>query len=79
MLYMCMLCQPLIRGKTTLFCHVSWQQVLCFPPVMVYPRKTCVPDKLKEGAYPNTMFVSSESGWINAELFVKWFNFFSLS
>jgi hypothetical protein len=45
------------------------------PPMMVYPRRKCVPDKLK-GAYPNTLFVSSESGWINAELFVKWFNFF---
>ena len=46
------------------------------PPMMIYPRKTCVRDKLKEGAYPNTLFVSSESGWVNAELFVKWFEFF---
>ena len=46
------------------------------PPMMIYPRKTCVPDKLKEGAFPNTLFKSSESGWINSELFVDWFAFF---
>ena len=36
----------------------------------------CVPDKLKESAFPNTMFKSSESAWINSELFVDWFAFF---
>ena len=43
---------------------------------MIYPRKTCVPDKLKEGAFPITLFKSSESGWINSEFFVDWFAFF---
>ena len=46
------------------------------PPMIIYPRKTCVPDKLKEGAFPNTLFKNSESGWINSELFVEWFTFF---
>ena len=45
-------------------------------PMMIYPRKTCVPDKSKEGAFPNTLFKNSESGWINSELFVEWFAFF---
>jgi len=44
--------------------------------MMIYPRKKAVPDKLKEGAVPGTLFVSSESGWINTELYLEWFNFF---
>ncbi len=43
---------------------------------MVYPRKRLVPQHLREGAYPNTLFGSSESGWITTELFIEWFNFF---
>ena len=35
-----------------------------------------VPDKLKEGAIPNTLFANSESGWIYSQLFVEWFAFF---
>ena len=35
-----------------------------------------MPDKLKEGANPNTLFGNSESGWINSQLFVEWFAFF---
>ena len=35
-----------------------------------------MPDKLKEGAIPNTLFGNSESGWINSQLFVEWFAFF---
>ena len=37
--------------------------------------KLYVPDKLKEGAFPNILFKSSKSGWINSELFVDWFAF----
>ena len=42
------------------------------PPFMVYPRKKAVPDHLKEGAVPNTLFRNSESGWINTQLYLKW-------
>lgn len=64
------------RGKThTIMSCVSVAGFIV-PPVMIYPRKTCVPDKLKEGAFPNTLFKSSETGWINSELFVDWFAFF---
>jgi hypothetical protein len=35
---------------------------------MVYPRKKSVLDKFKEGSVPGTLFKSSESGWMNAEL-----------
>ena len=64
------------RGKThTILSCVSASGV-SLPPMMVYPRKRQVPQSLREGAYPNTLFVSSESGWINSELFIEWFNFF---
>lgn len=64
------------KGKThTVLSFVS-ATGFTVPPMMIYPRKTSVPDKLKEGAYPNTSFVSSESGWVDAELFVKWLEFF---
>ena len=45
-------------------------------PMMVYPRKQSLPDKFKEGALPNTLFLNSENGWINSSLFLQWFHFF---
>lgn len=38
--------------------------------------KQCVPDHMKEGAIPNTMLEVSESGWINQDIYLKWFEFF---
>jgi hypothetical protein len=43
---------------------------------MIYPRKRPVSEKMREGAYPNTIFRVSESGWINKELFLEWFKLF---
>ena len=65
------------RGKThtILACVSASGQVL--PPFMVYPRKRPVPEKLKEGAYPNTVFCVSESGWITKDLFFEWFKMFT--
>ena len=51
-------------------------QLQVLPPMMIYPRKRAVPDKLKVGAVANTMFYNSESGWINADLYLEWFGFF---
>lgn len=65
------------KGKTHTVLSCVSATGFMLPPMMIYPRKTSVPDKLKEGAYPNTLFVNSESGWVNAELFIKWFEFFS--
>ena len=44
--------------------------------MMVYPRKNKVPDNVREGCVSNTLFVHSDSGWINADLFLEWFKFF---
>ena len=35
-------------------------------------------EKLKEGALPGTAFHASDTGWVNTELFIKWFEFFLL-
>ena len=64
------------RGKThTVLICVS-ASGFSFPPLMVYPRKQRVPDNMREGAIPDTMFEVSESGWINQEIYTKWFDFF---
>uniref|UniRef100_A0A1X7TXI8 HTH CENPB-type domain-containing protein n=1 Tax=Amphimedon queenslandica TaxID=400682 RepID=A0A1X7TXI8_AMPQE len=63
------------RGKThtVLTCvNASGQSI---PPLMIFPRKRMKED-LKEGAIPGTMFRCSESGWINQQLFLEWFEFF---
>ena len=64
------------RGKThtVLACLSASGQVL--PPFMVHPRKQAVPKKIKEGAYPNTIFQVSDNGSITKELFFAWFKLF---
>lgn len=64
------------KGKThtILTCVPASRMVL--PPMMVYPQKNKVPDNVREGCVPNTLFVHSDSGWINADLFLEWFKFF---
>ena len=66
------------RGKTHTIVSCVSATGFIVPPVMIYPCKTCFPDKLKEGAFLNTLFKSSESDWISSELFVDWFTFFFL-
>ena len=64
------------KGKThtVLACVSASGQVLS--PFMVYPRKRPVPEKMREGAYPNTIFQVSDNGWITKELFFEWFKLF---
>ena len=61
------------RGKThtVLACVSASGYVL--PPMIIYLRIRCVPESLKEGAIPDTLFATSESGWINS---LKWFRLF---
>ena len=35
-----------------------------------------MPEDMKLGAVPNTLFANSETGWMNKELYLKWFQFF---
>ena len=46
------------------------------PPMIIYPRKKSVPESLKGIAIPGTLFKNGESGWINGQLFIEWFQFF---
>ena len=64
------------RGKTHTVLSCVSASGYALPSMMVYPRKKKVPDNLKEGAVPGTLFANSESGWINSELYLEWFNFF---
>ena len=64
------------KGKThtVLACVSASGQII--PPFMVYPRKRPVPEKMREGAYPNTTCQVSENGWMTKALFFKWFKLF---
>ena len=42
---------------------------------MIFPRKQ-ITDNLKVGAVPGTSFHCSDNGWVNSDLFSKWFEFF---
>ena len=43
---------------------------------MIYPRKRAVPESMKIGAVPGTIFVTSDNGWITQEIYFEWFKFF---
>ena len=60
---------------TVLACVSASRFVL--PPMIIYRRKRCVPESLKEGAILDTFFATSESGWVNSELYLEWFRYFS--
>lgn len=64
------------KGKThsILACVSASGQVLS--PFMIYPRKRPVPEKLREGANPNTVFHVSDNGWMTNELFFERFKLF---
>ena len=49
---------------------------VALPPLMIYPRKKAVPEKLKVGSLPGTIFRNSESGWITQDIYTDWFKYF---
>ena len=63
------------HGKTHTILSCVSASGYALPP-MVYSRKKAVPDHLREGAIPNTLFRCSETGWINKDLYLEWFQFF---
>ena len=65
------------RGKTHTILSCVSASGYVLPPLMVYPRKKSVPDNLKVGAIPNTLFHNSENGWINSDIYFDWLKFFS--
>ena len=67
------------RGRTHTILSCISASGSFIPPMMVYPRKRAVPQQHKEGAYPNTLFVSSENGWMTSQLYIECFKFFQQS
>ena len=64
------------RGKNlTVLACVSASGV-SLPPLMVYPRKRSVPDAMRVGALPGTVFMVTDSGWMTKEIFLQWFQHF---
>ena len=64
------------RGKTHTVVSCVSACGFVLPPMIIYPRKKPVPEHFKKNAYPNTLFSCSESGWVNQDLYIKWFNLF---
>ena len=64
------------RGKTHTVLSCVSASGFVLPPLMVYPWKKSVPDHLRLGAVPNTLFSNSQSGWITKEIYLEWFKWF---
>lgn len=64
------------RGKNhTILACVSASGI-SLPPLMIYPRKRSVPEGMRAGAPPDTMFTVSDSGWMTKEIYFDWFKQF---
>ena len=64
------------RGKTHTVVTCISASGFVLPPCLIYPRKKAVPENFREGAVPGTLFKSTESGWINQEVYTEWFQWF---
>ena len=64
------------RGKTHTVVVCTSASGNALPPLMIYPRKKAVPDHMKVGAVPGTLFMTSANGWINQDISMEWFKFF---
>lgn len=63
------------RGQTvTVVCCMSAAGNYV-PPAMIFPRKRRKPE-LADGAPPGTILFTSDSGYINTDLFLEWLNHF---
>lgn len=59
------------RGQTiTVVCCMSAAGHF-IPPAMIFPRKRMKPE-IQDGAPPSSLFLLSDSGYMNADLFVIW-------
>ena len=64
------------RGKTHTVVTCISASGFVLPPCLIYPRKKAVPENFMEGAVPGTLFKSTESGWMNQEVYMEWFQWF---
>jgi hypothetical protein len=66
------------RGKTHTVVTCVSASGFSVPPMLIYPRKRLT-ERLKNGAFPGTLFACSDNGWINQVLYLEWFRFFVAS
>jgi hypothetical protein len=65
------------RGKTHTILSCVSASCNVLPPLMIYPRKKSVPENVRVGAVPNTLFRNSENGWINSDIYFDWLKFYT--
>jgi len=63
------------RGRTHTLLVCGSASGHAIPPLIIFPQVR-IPESLKQGAPPGTMFATSPKGWINQEIFSKWLDFF---
>ena len=63
------------KGKTHTEVECASASGFTLPPMIIYPRKH-IAESLKKGGVPDTLYTCSVTGWINEELYSKWFDFF---
>ena len=64
------------KGKTHTIVTCVSASGFVLPPMIIYPRKKGIPDNFKKNALPGTAFENSETGWINQNIYAKWFQYF---
>lgn len=63
------------KGTTTTVMGCICADGTWLPPLVIFKGKRWS-DVLKQDAFPNSMVRLSPKGWINAEIFLEWFQFF---
>jgi hypothetical protein len=64
------------RGKTHTVVACISASGIALPPLMIYPRKKEVPETMRAGAVPGSMFRYSDNGWITQAIYLEWFRYF---
>ena len=62
------------KTRTVLSCVLSIRSGIASYDNLSEEQK--IPECLKEGFVPNTLFANSANGWINGDLYIEWFKFF---
>ena len=62
------------RGRTTVIACGS-ASGYSLPPMIILPG-VCISESLKKNAPPGSILAAQKEGWVNTDLYLKWFNFF---
>ncbi|XP_023310565.1 uncharacterized protein LOC111691652 [Anoplophora glabripennis] len=63
------------RGVNTTIVCCENAACSCVPPIIIYKRKR-MPNELKVGAPPGAIVTISDTGYINADIFIEWLKHF---